>query len=145
MAKSEKPFHSEHRLVKLKPARSLTRSNALVAKSPDPDVYLDLPMAPKEAVTSCQTGSGGGGGLQTLDIPPTGLPPPAPASRTSLAAMGRGSNSVSIGSSSSDFLLPVQNSRRRHSDSYFPQKRHHRRHKMRGILHPKYSYSPNPR
>ncbi len=44
---------------------------------------------------------------------------------------------------SAEFLGVLQD--RRHSDSYFPQKRRRRKHQMRGLLHPKYSYSPNPR
>ena len=42
-------------------------------------------------------------------------------------------------------VMGAHNHRRRHSDSYFPLKRHNRRHRMRGAMHPKYSYSPNPR
>ncbi len=72
--------------------RTLTRSNALAVKSPDPPTQEGLGFSP---------------------------------------------------GSSSEFLGVLQD--RRHSDSYFPLKRHRRKHQMRGLLHPKYSYSPNPR
>nr|XP_040564799.1 cAMP-specific 3',5'-cyclic phosphodiesterase 4C-like isoform X2 [Lepeophtheirus salmonis] len=49
---------------------------------------------------------------------------------------------VSSSISSSEFLGVLTD--RRHSDSYFPLKKHCRRHRMRGILYPKFSYSPNP-
>ena len=55
---------------------------------------------------------------------------------------------MSSTTSNTDYLGVMgsaHNHRRRHSDSYFPLKRHNRRHRMRGALHPKYSYSPNPR
>ena len=45
--------------------------------------------------------------------------------------------------SSSEFLGILCD--RRHSDSYFNQRRLRKRHQKRGMLHPKYSYSPNPR
>ena len=45
--------------------------------------------------------------------------------------------------SSSEFLGVLSD--RRHSDSYFHQRRTRKRQQMRGMLHPKYSYSPNPR
>lgn len=50
---------------------------------------------------------------------------------------------VSGSVSSSEFLGILSD--RRHSDSYFHQRRHRKRQQMRGMLHPKYSYSPNPR
>jgi hypothetical protein len=112
--------------LQLRPSRPLTRSDAVVPKSPDQ--WLDLPLS---------------------------LPPPQPSVKPPQQQEGRTptpslkaitSSSVSVSSTTTDFLGVVShNNRRRHSDSYFPQKRHHRRHKMRGILHPKYSYSPNPR
>ena len=72
--------------------RTLTRSNALAVKSPDPPSHDGLGFSP---------------------------------------------------GSSAEFLGVLQD--RRHSDSYFPLKRRRRKHQMRGLLHPKYSYSPNPR
>ena len=72
--------------------RTLTRSNALAVKSPDPPNFDGLGSSPGSSV---------------------------------------------------EFLGVLQD--RRHSDSYFPLKRRRRKHQMRGLLHPKYSYSPNPR
>lgn len=75
---------------------------------------------------------------QFLDLPLALAPPFLPLVPTTTP-------SAATTTTSSIEFLGVCNNRRRHSDSYFPQKRHRRRHQMRGLLHPKYSYSPNPR
>ena len=80
-------------------------------------------------------------------VAPT-APPPSPSSmsRTTTPSL-RNVASLSINSSvcTSDYLTVQSANRRRHSDSYFPTKRHNYRHRMRRKLHHKYSFSPNPR
>lgn len=117
----------------IRPNRPLTRSNAVV-NCRSPDQLLDMHLSLQK---------------QSSAVPNPPPPPPTPSSlsRTPTPSL-KALTSVSLSSTSTSndyFLLGVQPSRRRHSDSYFPQKRHNRRHKLRGILHPKFSYSPNPR
>ena len=80
-------------------------------------------------------------------VAPTAPPPsPSSVSRTTTPSL-RNVASLSINSSvcTSDYLTVQSANRRRHSDSYFPTKRHNYRHRMRRKLHHKYSFSPNPR
>ena len=107
---------------------TLTRSNAVVAPR-TPDQHLDLPEMLKKMNPAA--------------------PPPSPSSisRTTSPSL-RNVASLSISSTQSanaNDHLTVNFNRRRHSDSYFPTKRHNRRHRLRGRLHHKFSFSPNPR
>ena len=129
----------------LKPSRPLTRSNAVAPKTPDQ--HLDLPTL-LTSQPSTSAANVPASAVPTRVLAPPMAPPPSPSSmysRTGTPSL-RNVASLSISSSVSNDFLTVQNvSRRRHSDSYFPTKRHNRRNRLRGKWHSKFSYSPNPR
>ncbi len=142
------PLFDRDRIIalQLRPARPLTRANAVVVPK-TPDQHLDLPTMLVQT-TQHQTSPQKPAPQKPPQKPPPCAPPPSPSSisRTTTPSL-RNVASLSISSSvqSSDYLTVNNISRRRHSDSYFPTKRH-RRHRFRGRWgHHKFSFSPNPR
>ena len=121
----------KNRIVSLQlRSRILTRSNAVVMPKSPENPGFDL----------------GSTFSKATPVPPP--PTPSSLSRTPTPSL-RAITSVSMSSTNSttDYLgvMGSSHNRRRHSDSYFPLKKHNRRHRMRRCLQPKYSYSPNPR
>ncbi|TRY74424.1 hypothetical protein TCAL_00657 [Tigriopus californicus] len=102
--------------------RCLIRSNAFMAKSPDQHVQPHLSIdasSPLSSPNHMYPANGGAGG-----------------SKNSLL--------LSASNSSHSLCGPQLRSGRRHSDSNYTQRRGRRPHQRRGLLQPKYSYSPNP-
>lgn len=133
--------------LQLRPSRPLTRSNAMIVPR-TPDQHLDLP-AMLVQQPSQVSNTGPPVVAQRIVAPPPCAPPPSPSSlsRTTTPSL-RNVASLSISSSiqSNDYLTVKDISRRRHSDSYFPTKRHRdRRNRLQRRIHHKYSFSPNPR